>query len=92
MKSYQVYALPTCEHCHRAVELMKQKQVLFEQIDASSSEGVSRFRIFYREHKDEIKRDDKGTVNLPVVVYQNNGTLRIHQGTDGLERFLETDK
>ena len=87
-KMYQVYILPNCEHCHKAIELMKQKNIEFEQISAGVSDGIARFREFYMKQKDKITRDANGTVVLPVVVYQENGSMRIHQGVEGLERFL----
>lgn len=85
---YQVYTLPTCEHCQEALKLMKEKEIQFEQINAGSPEGMKKFRDFYAKHRDEIKRDISGCAILPVVFSEDNGSLRIHQGTDGLERFL----
>lgn len=85
---FQIYTLPTCEHCHEAIELMKQKQIEFELINTGVLDGLDKFRKFYSEHKTEIKRDE-GMVILPVLVYLENGTCRIHQGTEGLEKFLD---
>lgn len=86
---YQMYTLPTCEHCNKAVEVFIAKQIPFEKINAGINEGMDRFKKFYNEHRSEIKRETSGTVVLPIVVYQNNGNLRIHQGREGLENFLE---
>jgi len=85
---YQVYTLPTCEHCHEALKFMKEKEIQFEQINAGSSEGMKKFRDFYATHREQVKRDSFGCAILPIVLYQEDGNLRIHQGTDGLERFL----
>lgn len=86
---FQIYTLPTCEHCHEATELMKQKNIEYESINTAVAEGRNKFREFYFDHRNEIKRDSRGGILLPVLVYQNNGTLRIHQGTEGLEKFLD---
>jgi len=88
---YSIYTLPTCEECHKAIELMKQRGIPFEQINAGSSEGIKKFREFYTNHREQIKRDDSGTTVLPVIAYQN-GDLSIHQGIEGLENFLELNK
>jgi hypothetical protein len=68
---------------------MKEKEIQFEQINTGSSEGMKRFRDFYAKYRKQmIRESDRGMIDLPVVVYQDNGNIRIHQGTDGLERFL----
>ncbi|MCX6747317.1 MAG: hypothetical protein NTU63_04265 [Candidatus Pacearchaeota archaeon] len=85
---YQLYSLQTCPHCHEAVELMRKNNIQFEQINAGSSDGIDKFRKVYTEHRNEIKRDNSGTIVLPIILSQDNGNLRIHQGTEGLERFL----
>jgi glutaredoxin len=87
---YEIYSLPGCGHCHEAIELMGQKSIHFEEVNIGVSEGIKRLRKFYTEHKDEIKRDSSGSVLLPITVYNNNGTTRIHQGREGLENFLVT--
>jgi glutaredoxin len=84
---YQIYTLQTCPHCHEALKLMKEKGIEFEHINAGSPEGMKKFRDFYSGHRDELKRVN-GTIDLPVLVYQDNGNSRIHQGSEGLERFL----
>lgn len=84
---YEVYMLPNCEHCHEAMKLMREKLIPFTPINAGVKEGIDSFREFYAKHRDEIKRVN-GEVTLPVVVYQDNGNTRIHQGTEGLEKFL----
>lgn len=85
---YQIYTLPTCEHCHAALDLMKRGRIEFEQVDATSPEGIRRFREFYAKHREQIRRDGSGCALLPVVVYQENGDVRVHQGTEDLEKFL----
>lgn len=87
---YEIYSLPGCGHCREATELMKQKNIQFEEVNVGISEGIKKLRKFYLEHKGEIKRDDNGTVLLPITVYNNNGTTRIYQGRDGLENFLSS--
>ena len=86
--SYKIYTLPTCEHCHAAINLMKQKNIPFEQIDTGSPEGIKRFREFYAKYKDKIKRDCCSCTILPVIINQEDKEVIIHQGTDGLEKFL----
>ena len=82
----QIYTLPTCEHCHEAVRLMKEKEIPFQQIDTGSSEGLKRFREFYSVYREQIARDDSGCAVLPIVY--NDGNSNLHQGTDGLAKFL----
>lgn len=86
---YQIYTLQTCPHCHDAIGLMKEKGIQFEQINAGSPDGMKKFRDFYAKYREQIKRDDSGCAVLPILVNQNNGDLRVHQGTEGLERFLD---
>jgi glutaredoxin len=86
-KMYQMYTLQTCPHCHEAIEFMKQRNIEFEKIDASSPEGMNKFKNFYSKYRDQIKRVN-GTVDLPILVHQDNGNTRIHQGSEGLEKFL----
>ena len=83
--------MPNCSHCHEAIELMKFRNMPFEQIDTGTPEGMKKFREFYTKYKEQIgRKEGKGIIDLPILVYQNNGTFRIHQGSEGLEKFLET--
>jgi len=89
-----MYTLPNCEHCHDAIELMKKNNIQFEQINTGSSDGNKKFKEFYAKYREQIERKEgKGAIDLPIVVYQDNGNqdngnIRIHQGSEGLERFL----
>ena len=82
----QIYTLPTCEHCHEAVRLMKEKGIQFEQIDTGSSDGLKQFREFYSKYREQVARDDSGCAVLPII-YENEKSI-LHQGTDGLAKFL----
>lgn len=82
----QIYTLPTCEHCHEAVQLMNERKISFEQIDTSSSEGLKKFREFYSTYRDKVERDDSGCAVLPIVY--DDGNSKLHQGTEGLAKFL----
>jgi len=86
---FEIYSLPGCGYCRETIELMKQRNIQFELVNVGVSEGVKKLRKFYIDHKDEVKRDERGAVLLPIIVY-NNGTTRIHQGREGLENFLVT--
>ena len=85
---YQIYTLPECEHCHEALKIIKEKGIQLEQINAGSSEGMKKFRDFYAKYREQVKRDNSGCAVLPILVYQDDKFLAIHQGTEGLERFL----
>ena len=85
---YQLYTLPTCEHCHAAVNLMNTNGISFEQIDASSPEGIKRFREFYSKNRDKLARDNSGCAVLPIVIEMKDENLTVYQGTNGLEKFL----
>lgn len=85
---FEIYSLPGCGHCREAMELMKQKNIQFQEVNVGVSEGIRKLRKFYTEHKEEIKRDERGAVLLPITVYNNNGTTKIYQGREGLEKFL----
>jgi len=86
---YEVYTMPNCSHCHDAVELMKKNNVQFTQINTADVNGMKKFREFYAKYREQMTRaEDGGTIDLPIVVYQDNGNTRIHQGNSGLERFL----
>ena len=84
---YQIYTLPSCDHCIDTIKFMKEKQIIFDQIDAGSSEGIKKFREFYSKYRTQIKRDDSGCAVLPIVC-KIDKELEIHQGRDGLEKFL----
>ena len=85
---YELYTFTACEHCHSAMELMKEKEIPFEQIDAGSSEGVKRIREFYSKYRDEIIRGEDGCAIMPILIKREGEHINIHQGTEGLEKFL----
>lgn len=86
-KMYDLYTLPTCDHCIDTVKFMKERKIEFNQIDAGSSEGIKKFREFYSKYRTQIKRDDSGCAILPIICKLEN-ELKIHQGREGLEEFL----
>jgi glutaredoxin len=83
---YKVFTLPTCEHCHEAIQLMKEKRIDFEQVDTGSSKGYKEFVDFYKTNRNQIQRDNSGCAVLPIIYRDNDSGL--HQGTDGLAKFL----
>jgi glutaredoxin len=85
---YEIYTFTTCEHCHAAMKLMKEKGIPFEQIDAGSSEGTKRFTEFYSKYRSRVARGDDGCAIMPILIDRKGENVNIHQGTDGLEKFL----
>lgn len=83
---YQVYTLPTCEKCHKAVEELKKRKIPYEEIKAASQEGIAKLREFTKMHRERVKRED-GCMVLPLIV-SDNGQVRIYQGEQGLEEVL----
>jgi len=52
----KVYSTPTCPWCHKTKDYLKQKKVLFEDIDVSSN----------RKAADEMI-DKSGQMGVPVI-------------------------
>jgi glutaredoxin len=77
---YTLFTFPNCEKCREIKNYLKEKQIKYEEINAGLGEGKVKFREFYSENKDKIKREGDGSISLPIIKY--NGTVL--QGLEGI--------
>lgn len=75
-----LYSFPNCGKCDEVKKYLKEKGIKYEEINAGLGEGRIKFRNFYSENKDQIKRDGQGAIPLPIFEY--NG--KILQGLEGI--------
>ncbi len=45
MKTVKVFSTPTCPYCHMAKDYLKNKKVLFEDIDVSQDQNQARAMV-----------------------------------------------
>ena len=84
---YQVYTLPNCEKCHKAVDIFKEKGFEYQEISLTSGDGLKMIRELTRKYKDRILREG-GSLVLPLITTDNNSEMRIYQGEEGLAKLL----
>ncbi len=75
----KLYSFPNCDKCVEAKKILKQKKVDYEEVDAGEDEGLKKFKKFYKNNKDSIKRGQDGIV-LPVLILDDH----IYQGLENI--------
>ena len=81
---YILYSFPNCTKCNEVKSHLKGKEIKYEEVNAGIGEGREKFRDFYSKNKEQIKRDEKGGIPLPIFEY--NG--KILQGLEGIVENL----
>lgn len=64
--SVTVFSSAGCIRCEIVKSYLKNQEIPFVERDIQTDEGNKAFKAFYREHRDEIRRD-AGGVFFPVV-------------------------
>jgi len=83
-QKYKLFTFPNCSHCSDVKKYLKEKKIKYEEINAGIGEGRKEFREFYLSNKDKIKREEDGTISLPILV--DNKEL-----VQGIEKILKKD-
>lgn len=83
-KTYSLFTLPECAKCREAKAALKELNTPFATVDLDDSDGLARFRKIYKEIKDRLPRDAEGTMPVPVLVVEEEGTI-VDVATGGAE-------
>jgi glutaredoxin len=62
--SYKIFTMPSCEKCEAAKGYLNDIGMAGAIVDLSAKEGVREFREYYKNLKDQIKRNEDGS--LPI--------------------------
>jgi len=81
---YLIYTFPNCDKCHEVKKILEKKDISYEEINAGLGIGKKKFLEFYKDYKDNIERDEKGGIILPVLVCDS----KILQGLEKIVGFL----
>jgi len=84
---YQLYTLPNCEKCHKAVDTFKERGIKYQEISLTSGNGLKKIKELTKTYRDRISRE-RGSLVLPLITVENNGCMQIYQGEEGLAKLL----
>jgi len=82
--TYTLFTLPNCGKCNEVKNYLKEKEIKYEEINAGMGEGMTKFRDFYSKNKEHIKRNEQGTISLPILEHDE----KILQGLEGITENL----
>lgn len=69
---YVLYIIPNCQECTKIKSFLDSKRINYEEVNAGIGEGKERFRDLFRNHREQIERDDQGQIILPILVGDSN--------------------
>lgn len=67
--SYKIFTMPSCEKCEAAKGYLNDIGMAGTIVDLSVKEGVREFREYYKNLKDQIKRNDDGSLPIPTILF-----------------------
>jgi len=78
--NYELYTLPNCQECTEIKNFLDDKKINYEEVNAGTGEGRKRFKELFRNHREQIKRENQGIV-LPVLIRRSDSKIEgITQG------------
>ncbi len=77
---YQLFTYPNCHKCADVKKYLKEKKIDYKEINAGLGEGKKIFQEFYVKNRDIIKREENGTISLPILIEDG----KIFQGLEGI--------
>jgi ribonucleoside-triphosphate reductase len=86
---YEIFTLPNCDKCRQIKETLLAKQIDGEEFNLKEKDGLARVRKIYREYKDRIKRNDDGSMSVPLVLlYDDQNQLKqVAQEASDIEKI-----
>lgn len=89
IESYKVFTFPNCDKCEQVKDYLKDKPFAGSIIDLKTPDGNKEFRKYYASLKNSIKREDDGTLKLPVVLFLNkDNVVSTAQGIEETKTIL----
>ncbi len=81
---YTLFTLPNCEKCIQVKDYLKDKNLVYREINAGIGEGRTYFKDFYLKHRESIEREGEGVV-FPILLYKDE----IFQGLENIIKNFE---
>jgi glutaredoxin len=82
----KLYTFPNCGKCTQTKEFLGKRGVEYEEVNAGIGTGRMDFMAFYKEHKEDIKREN-GQVILPILVLES----RVVQGFENISSHYQNE-
>ena len=83
---YELYTLPDCPRCAEFKDLLAERDVDYEEISLSNSEGKRRLGKIYMKIAHKLKRADNGISKLPLLIRkEGDEVLAMAQEVEDLE-------
>lgn len=92
IKRYKLFTMPACDKCTVAKEYLKGITfVTGVVVDLGSDAGMDEMRTWYPKVKDRIKRNEDGSIVLPVIFFfdENDEIVVVAHGVEEIKRALE---
>ena len=79
----KLYTFPNCTKCAEVKEILENKGIPYQEINAGIGSGRKDFQEFYNENKDSIERES-GQIVLPILHLNSEEVIQ------GLEKITNS--
>ena len=68
ISNYMLFTFPHCDKCDTVKSYIKDKNMTGETVDLKDPDGYKSFQGYYRNIRDQLKRNDDNSVVLPIML------------------------
>ena len=89
LSKFKLFSFPDCDKCETVKDYLKTTTLTGEVVDLKSPEGNKIFQGYYRDIRNDLKRNDDNTVILPVVLALDTDgkVMNVAQTLDAVKSF-----
>ena len=87
---YLLFSMPACPKC-AAIKEHLQGNIEGEEHSLADSEGVLKFRKLYPQIKDQVTRNEDGSLPIPTILFVNetNEVMNVAHDLDKIKQIIE---
>ena len=78
---YLLFSMPACPKC-AAIKEYLQGKIEGEEHSLADTDGVLAFRKLYPQIKDQVKRNDDGSLPIPTILFVNESNEVVNVAHD----------
>ncbi|MCF7861630.1 ribonucleoside triphosphate reductase [Candidatus Woesearchaeota archaeon] len=67
--SYKIFTMPSCQKCESAKLILAEHDLKGTVYNLADNDDIKEFRNYYKDLKDQIKRNDDGSLPVPTILF-----------------------